>query len=127
MARPRKDAQDSRRKVYPLRLNAAERAALEAAAAARQTSPADFLRRAFLAPSKAEAPPFGGIDRLPVPVPALDPAAISALNRIGANLNQLARRANSGDSFQPAEVPEVLAALGQTLTRIEALVFPNLE
>lgn len=126
MARPRKDVQDSRRKVYRLRLTDAERAALDAAAAARQTSPAELLRSAFMDTAQPQAsrgvPAHGGM-----PAAVLDVAAVAALNRVGANLNQLARRANAGDTLQPGELPEVLASLGQTLGRIEALVFANLE
>lgn len=120
MARPAQD--NPRRKSYPLRLSDPEREALQAAAQAQGQTPADFLRAAFLAPAAAVARPPG------VPQgPALDPAAIAALGRIGANLNQVVRRINAGAALEPRELPEVLAGLHQALDRIEALVFASID
>ena len=79
-----------------------------------------FARRAVLAAAGAALPPR--------PAGALlDPAAVAALSRVGANLNQLARRANAGDLLQPGELPDNLAALARQLDRIEALVLPAIE
>lgn len=122
MARPRKEQNDRRTRSIGVRLTAHERAVLDAAAEARRVSPSELLRAAFFSAQGAQ----GRAVRLP-PVPSLDPAAVAALNRVGANLNQLARRANAGDVIQPGEVPETLAALSQALGRIETLVFAEIE
>lgn len=108
---------------YPLRLNAAERGALETAAQAAGVTPATFLRGAFLAPGRGTHAGGQGGGR---PV-GLDPAALSALSRIGSNLNQLTRRVNAGDGLQPGELPQALSELNATLARIEALVFAQLD
>lgn len=116
----------ARRRVhqYPLRLNAAERAALETAAAAQRMTPANFLRAAFLAPAKGSG---SGVPAGMPPAAGLDPAALAQLTRIGSNLNQLARRANSGDLLQPGELPETLRYLDTVLARIETLVFAHID
>jgi hypothetical protein len=120
MARPRKDQDERRTRVLGVRLTPTERAALGAAAAARGVSPGELLRGSFLnstALTPAAAPS----------VSVLDTASIAALNRVGANLNQLARRANAGDLLQPGELPEVLESLSQNLARIERLVFAGID
>lgn len=122
MARPR-DKDGSRDEVYRLRLNQAERGALRAAAASHGVTPADFLRAAFLAPSRPAQRSRGNTP----PGSFLDPAAVAALNRVGANLNQIARRIHAGDVIQSHELPEVLANVAQQLDRIETLVFSAIE
>ena len=116
MARPKKEAQAARQVRLNLRLTADERAALDAAARAAGQSPSDYARMRALAVSSSAR----GASRA---IPALlDSAAIVALNRVGANLNQLARRVNAGDVLQPGELPETLAAINDQLGRIETLV-----
>lgn len=124
MPRPRKTASDARRKHYVLRLTDAECAALRAAAAGRGTTPANLLRSAFMAP--AQGSEAGAPNGMP-PTAGLDPAALAQLARIGSNLNQLARRANSGDLLQPGELPETLTDLRAALARIETLVFSHVD
>lgn len=118
--RPRKDPAERRTRAIAVRLTASERAALEAAAAARGVTPTAYVRSAFQAAQGAPA-------RQTRPIPALDASLVSALNRIGANLNQLARRANSGDLLQPGELPDALARIDQQLARIEILVFAAID
>jgi hypothetical protein len=121
MARPRKEPPEIRRARLNLRVTAAERAQLAVAAGAAGVGLADYARRALLATvGQASAP-------LAVAIRRIDPAAVSALTRVGANLNQLARRANAGDLLQPGELPEALAALDRQLARIEALVLPEID
>lgn len=116
MARPKKEAQAARQVRLNLRLTAEERAALDAAARSAGQSPSDYARMRALAVS-------GPARGAPRSIPALlDSAAIVALNRVGANLNQLARRVNAGDVLQPGELSETLAALNDQLGRIETLV-----
>lgn len=123
MARPRRQNAVGRTVRYELRLSEPERAALTAAAAGRGVTPADLLRGAFLGSAAASHGP-GQASR---PAPLLDPAAIAGLNRVGANLNQVARRIHAGDVIQPGEVPEVLADIARQLDRIEALVFAAID
>lgn len=121
MARPRKEPPEIRRARLNLRVTAAERAQLAAAAGAAGVGLADYARRTLLAKvGQASAPTAIAVRRI-------DPAAVSALTRVGANLNQLARRANAGDLLQPGELPDALAALDRQLARIEALVLPEID
>lgn len=122
MARPRKDHAERRTRTIGVRLTPTERAAVEAAATARGVTPAECLRTAFMAGSSAVP-----MSSPAATVSALDPAAIAALNHVGANLNQLARRANSGDLLQPGELPEALSLINEHLARIESLVFSAIE
>ncbi|WP_422186228.1 plasmid mobilization protein [Aquabacterium commune] len=123
MARPRKASTERRTFSFGLRLSATERAALNAAAAQNGLTPAALLRASFLTtPKQASA--------ISITRPAarpLDAAVVAGLGRIGANLNQLARRANAGDLLQPGELPDALAALGRQLDRIEALVMVEVD
>jgi len=50
-------------------------------------------------------------------MPAISGTAITALNRVGNNLNQLARRANAKGDLAP-----VARHLGQALVRLEAAI-----
>jgi hypothetical protein len=121
MARPRKDPPETRRERLNVRFTAAERAQLAAAAGAAGVGLADYTRRGALAQAgHARA-------HTPATIRRIDPAAVAALTRVGANLNQLARRANAGDLLQPGELPEALAALDRQLARIEALVLPEID
>ena len=122
MARPKKERSDSRGSVFGVRLTADERAALAARAAASGVSASDFARAAVL------GAPIGG-DRRPssdgteagpaaVPPPTRPPdgvASIVALNRVGVNLNQIARSLNAGLGYVPAELAQALARLDALL------------
>lgn len=119
--RPRVSALDARTSRLNLRFTASERDQIEQAARAYGASVSAFARQRVL------LVPMASADAGRATATVLDPAAVSALNRVGANLNQLARRANSGDLLQPGELPEVLANLAQQLARIEALVLPALD
>lgn len=121
MARPRKEPLETRTARLNLRVTAGERAQLAAAAGAAGLGLADYARQSLLAQVGLGSPPKA------VVMHRLDATAISALTRVGANLNQLARRANAGDLLQPGELPEALAALDRQLTRIEALVLPAID
>lgn len=120
MPRPRKPEPDTRSQRLNLRLTASEGARVRQAAQATGVSTTDYARRAVLTAVGAAVP-----SRPTATV--IDPAAIAALSRVGANLNQLARRANAGDLLQPGELPDSLAAIAHQLDRIEALVLPALD
>jgi hypothetical protein len=124
----RKEARQAARRVmqYPLRLNASERAQLEETARRRGLSPADFLRSSFL--DAGSGAPVAQVSHGAAPTPSLLGAVeIAALNRVGANINQIARRLNASVLIEPRELPEVLGQLATTLERIEAMVFASMD
>ena len=87
MARPRKDRTDKRSQVVNLRLTLAEHEALRSQAHAAGLSVAELLRRRALGQTVRPAPQL------------YDAALISELNRIGVNVNQLARATHRGADF----------------------------
>lgn len=98
MARP-KMAPDERRdaQVPPLRVTAAELHHVEEQAAAAGLSLSDYCRRVLLA------------QRVQPRRSQTDAAALLELNRIGVNLNQIARALNA-DRPERADLAEALAA-----------------
>lgn len=123
MARPRKAETERRTRSIAVRLTPSERSVLEAEAVARRISASELLRAAFFAARDGTSSTL----RMPANPPILDASAVVALNRVGANLNQLARRANAGDLLQPGELPIALADLSVQLDRIEALVMTEID
>ncbi|WP_108676663.1 plasmid mobilization protein [Acuticoccus yangtzensis] len=87
MARPTKAAEEKRSETARFRLTVAERAFLRAQADAAGLTETEFLRRRALG--------------LPVRAASQrsDPALVSELNRIGVNVNQLARATHRGSDF----------------------------
>lgn len=88
MARPKKEPHEKRDEVIRARVTAAEKAYVAQQARAANLDPAEYIRRRALGfvvtPSNSAA----------------DAALISELNRIGVNVNQLARAVNSGRVFK---------------------------
>lgn len=103
--RPKADTTTKRESVVAVRLSVAERAALDARAASAGLPVPDFMRAVLV---EAEPPrrrkASSGAGRL-------TPAELRELNAVGVNLNQLAKRANAGDSRDLAA--PVSVALGQ--------------
>jgi len=92
--RPKGDPADLRATTIGVRVSAIEYDALKAKAEQMGTTPARWLRQAALS------------RRLPSPpAPAINRAQYAELARLAANLNQLARLANSG---QPVAVADAL-------------------
>lgn len=87
MARPEKSPEEKRSEVARFRLTIAERAFLRSQAEAAGLSEAEYLRKRALG--------------LPVRAASerSDPALVSELNRIGVNVNQLARATHRGADF----------------------------
>ena len=108
MARPRL-APDERRdeQLPPVRLTAAERVFIEHQAAAARLSVSDYARRRLMghrvAPARAAAD-----DRL-----------ILELNRVGVNLNPIARALNT-DRPERADLSDMLDELKRVLSRVAA-------
>lgn len=107
MARPRKDAGEARDQQVKLRLTMAEAEHLRTQAERAGLSVADYARRRMLghvvAPSAARA----------------DAALVSELNRIGVNVNQLARVAHVDPEFVRGW-EYALTELRQVLARVTA-------
>lgn len=108
MARPRKEHIEARSERLNLRLTQGERATLEANAAAARVPPTDYARRLAL----------GGQVTI-VQTKAADPQLVLALNRVGVNLNQIARAINAHTGFSPADLSCTLARLNQLLDDLQ--------
>lgn len=89
MARPKKSDAEKRSQVVNMRFTLAEHEHLRAQAESAGLSVSDYVRRRAIgytvppAPSRATS----------------DPALLSELNRIGVNVNQLARASHRGAEF----------------------------
>lgn len=88
MARPSKDPTELRTQRFNLRLTPAEIEHVRANAAAAGLEPHDYVRRRVLGHRIRPAAGRGA-----------DPALVSELNRIGVNVNQLARSVHRGSDF----------------------------
>lgn len=110
MAQPTK--REKRSHVFTILFTPTERARLEEQAVARGTTIAPLIRAAILS------------QPLPDRKTGIEAEAIAALNRAGANLNQIARAANSTGGSLTAQQISALAALhkhiGQLAERIAA-------
>lgn len=106
MARPRlPDTERRDDTLPPLRVTAAERAAVERKAEAAGLPLSEFCRRAVFArpiPSKRNV---------------LSNRALAELNRVGVNLNQIARHMNAGRDT-PGDLAATLAELRGTLVKV---------
>ena len=103
--RPKGDPAAVRVSTIGVRVSADEYAALRAKAEQMGMTPAQWLRAAALS------------RRLPAPpVPAINREQYAELARLAANLNQLARLANSGQPVTVAD--ELLQALAGEVSRL---------
>jgi hypothetical protein len=106
MARPRKQPTEQRVTRLTTRVTLAELAHVERQAFAAGLTAAEFLRRLALGATVTPRRPRA------------DDALLVELNRIGVNINQLARAANSG---APPASAALRAALAQLRGVLEAL------
>lgn len=91
MARPKKKVAEQRRASTRCDLTLAEKEELaQMVSASGLPSEAEFVRRAI----------FGAKIVTPALSSSADPALIVALNRVGNNVNQLARSVHRGSDFQ---------------------------
>ena len=88
MARPTKAAEERRSEQQKIRYRLDEIEAVRCHAAETGLTVAEFIRRRSL------------LDNPPARGRAIDPALIHELNRIGNNVNQLARSVHRGSDFQ---------------------------
>jgi hypothetical protein len=105
MARPTKDDTAKRSERFNLRLTLAELAHVQAQAAHAGIGAHDYARRRVLG------------HRVPPARSQIDATLLSDLNRIGVNLNQLARASNSGADVQ-AEAAVLLAQVRGIIEQI---------
>jgi hypothetical protein len=109
--RPQRDEAERRDAVLSVRVTAAERARIEARAAGLDAHLADFLRSAVLdrpaPPRRRSAAAARG---------RLTADELRELNRIGVNLNQIARALNVGTR------DPISADLADTLTELRAVL-----
>lgn len=86
MGAPRKDAHEKRIETARFRTTIAEQEFIRDQARIAGMTPTDYMRARTLGHRVSTAPANSGVS----------PALISELNRIGVNLNQLAKHANAG-------------------------------
>ena len=89
MARPKKQPHEKRDQRYNLRFTSAEMAHVQLQAAKAGLNLHDYARKRILGAPVAITSSY-----------RTDPALISELNRIGVNLNQLARAVNMDREFE---------------------------
>jgi len=106
MARPTKAPHEKRTAAFPpVRVTDAELYALHEQAEAVRLSPSEFIRQRVLS------------GRITPPRAPSQASLIAELNRIGVNLNQIARQVNRGRAHDPHHLDHVLHELTQTLQK----------
>ena len=109
MARPRLGAEERRTRTIGVRVTEAQAAELAERAQATRLSMAAYMRcRALGQPVRMAR------ER------RLGAAELRELNRIGVNLNQMARVLNSGGATAPAETREVVERVGELVAALLA-------
>ena len=109
MARPRLGDEERRRRTVGVRVTEAEAAELRERAQAARLSVGAYLRRRALGQRVRMA-----ADR------RLGAAELRELNRIGVNLNQMARAMNSGAVSPPAETQAAAERGGELVAKLLA-------
>lgn len=109
IGRPKAAPGEGRVAVVSVRLTTFERAGVEAKAAQSGLSLSDFCRRAIL----------GHRVTASTEPQQVNTEALVELNRVGVNLNQVARVANRGEPL-PRSFPETLSAVLAAVERLAA-------
>lgn len=108
MARPPLRPEERKDELLPnLRVTASERAMIEEKAFKAGLTLAGYCRRAIF---KARFTPVRT---------STDQALLVELNRVGVNLNQIARRVNAGRNLPP-DFPDVLAEVREAVRKVLA-------
>lgn len=105
--RPKAAPGESREAVVGVRLTTLERASVEANAASAGRSISDYCRRAIL----------GHRVTASTEPQQVNTEALVELNRVGVNLNQIARAANRGEPL-PRHFGEILVVVRAALDRL---------
>jgi len=111
MARPKKESSDARTVVLGLRLTHDERASLEARAAILGVTVTEYARAAVFG---RQVESVAALSATASNAPS-GTAHVVALNRVGVNLNQIARALNSGRGLVPDELLDCLAQVNRLL------------
>lgn len=111
MARPKKEQIEARGERLSLRLRPAELNELTVRAAAAGLTLSEFARAAALQQLPATS--------LQAPARLVDPALILAINRVGTNLNQIARGLNAQLGFTPEILTDALARVNAYLDEVQ--------
>ena len=109
MARPRLGESERRTHTIGVRVTEAEETELRERAQAARLSMGAYLRRRALGQRVRSA-----VER------RLGVAELRELNRIGVNLNQMARALNSGAAPPPAETQEAVERVGELVAKLLA-------
>ena len=109
MARPRLDEQERRARTVGVRVTAAEAAELRERAQAARLSMGAYLRRRALGQRVRMAAEL-----------RLGAAELRELNRIGVNLNQMARALNSRAVSSPSETQAAVERVGELVAKLLA-------
>ena len=109
MARPRLGEEERRRRTIGVRVTEVEAEELQERAQAARLSMGAYLRRRALGQRVRIA-----AER------RLGAAELRELNRIGVNLNQMARAMNSGAVSSPAETQAAVERVGELVARLLA-------
>ena len=109
MARPRLGESERRRRTIGVRVTEAEAAELRERAQAARLSVGAYLRRRALGQRVRSA-----VER------RLGAAELRELNRIGVNLNQMARALNSGAVSSSAETRATVEQVGEMVAKLLA-------
>ena len=109
MARPRLGDEERRRRTVGVRVTEAEAAELRERAQAARLSMGAYLRRRGLGQRVRMA-----AER------RLGAAELRELNRIGVNLNQMARAMNAGAVASPAETQAAVERVGELVAKLLA-------
>lgn len=111
MARPKKQQHESRTERLNLRFAPAELVQIEEQARLAGLSVTAYGRSVVLSPPTRALPAALG--------PLQDPALVIAMNRIGVNLNQIARGLNSGGALPPVYLIETLVRINALLDQVQ--------
>ena len=109
MARPRLGYEERRRRTVGVRVTEAEAEELRRRAQAARLSVGSYLRRRAL-----------GQRVRTTAARRLGAAELRELNRIGVNLNQMARALNSGAVSSPAETQAAVERVGELVAKLLA-------
>ena len=109
MARPRLGYEERRTRTIGVRVTKAEETELRARAQGARLSMGAYLRRRALGQRVRSA-----VER------RLGAAEMRELNRIGVNLNQMARALNSGAVSSPAETQAAVERVGELVAKLLA-------
>jgi Bacterial mobilisation protein (MobC) len=114
--RPKKSGSGTRRKqnVMTFRVTAAERAELETLATDAGLTPGSYIRESLLKSPQTRR------RRRPLADMAALPRLLGEINRVGGNVNQIARAINLGNTPLASQIQDVLGTHQEILAAVRA-------